>query len=249
MQVMRVATVLLLLLQMITYAAEGVPHWEQVVDEVLERARQVPSVPAPTVEQPPATHPLVEEFIRYFQTNGAGAWSTSLRRLTAMRSMIEATLEQEGIPHNLMWLGVVESGYRAEAVSPKNAAGIWQFMPETARRFGLNIDRKTDRNDERLDAVKSTRAAARYLRFLYQMFGDWQLALAAYNAGEARVQAAIDASGSKDFWKLAERGLLPRETRAYVPAVLAAQLLGESKQAALPGGKRGSVEAPFSLAP
>lgn len=136
--------------------------------------------------------------------------------------MIEQIFQQEGVPRELLWVGLVESGYVPDARSPKNAVGMWQFIPETAETFGLRVRG----NDERTDPVKSTRAAARYLSFLYARFGDWPLALAAYNAGEQRVHNAIAKARTADFWQLAASGLLPRETRAYVPAVLAAQHLG-----------------------
>jgi len=125
-------------------------------------------------------------------------------------------LAQEGLPADLLRVAKVESNFNPLALSPKNARGIWQLMPETARRYGLKVD---GRVDERVDPEKSTRAAARYLKELYALFGDWPLALAGYNAGEKRVQAARARSGSPDFAGLAS--LLPRETRNYVPAVLA----------------------------
>jgi membrane-bound lytic murein transglycosylase D len=120
---------------------------------------------------------------------------------------------------------------------------VWLFIPETAVRFGLSLGR----SDERLDPVKSARAAARYLKFLYGLFADWKLALAAYNAGEQRVLDAIRRSGSRDFWRLSTMRLLPEETREYVPAVLAAQQLGGAhaeparQDEATPRQQRGSV--------
>jgi hypothetical protein len=114
----------------------------------------------------------------------------------------------------------VESGFNPSALSPKGALGMFQFMPGTARRFGLRVD---GRVDERLDAARSAVAAARYLNFLHGMFGDWKLALAGYNAGENRVLEAIREGGTRDFHELSRRGLLPEETRLYVPRVLGRQ--------------------------
>ena len=240
-------------------AAEGLPRWSHLVDEVLKRAEAEASTREGTRdrerENVPMTsdvHPSVSEFIRYYQGSGAKTWSGSLRRLDSVRPMVEQTFAEQGVPQALMWLGLVESGYNPHARSPKSAVGMWQFIPDTARRFGLRVGK----DDERTDVAKSTVAAAKYLRFLYTLFGDWKLVLAAYNSGEARVQSAIERSGSRDFWTLAEGGYLPRETRAYVPAVLAAQFLGHGAEAVEPetharshGKGAQIVEAPFSLSP
>jgi membrane-bound lytic murein transglycosylase D len=109
----------------------------------------------------------------------------------------------------------VESAFDPRALSSKGARGLWQFMPETARRYGLRVDKYMD---ERLHVVRSTRAAARYMRDLHLLFGDWQLALAAYNAGEQRITAAIERAAGRSFSGLAH--VLPEETRLFVPAVL-----------------------------
>lgn len=140
------------------------------------------------------------------------------RRLQALGVDAARIFVEEGVPLELLVVAGVESGYDPLARSPKGARGIWQLMPETAARFGLRVDGQTD---ERVHAVLATRAAARYLRELHLRFGDWQLALAAYNAGEARIAAAVQRSGTRDFRQLAGRGFLPDETRRYVPAVLA----------------------------
>ena len=135
---------------------------------------------------------------------------------------------EEGVPEWLLSVGFVESTYNSAAHSPAQAHGIWQFIPGTGDRYGL---RRTAWTDERGSPEKSTRAAARYLRDLHALFGDWLLALAAYNWGEGRVARVIYRTGIRDFWTLADRGLLPQETTNYVPSVLAASrlLLGESK--------------------
>jgi len=128
-------------------------------------------------------------------------------------------LTEERIPIELLAVAFVESRFNPLALSPKGARGIWQLMPATAARYGLTVE---PLNDHRTHPEHSTRAAARYLRDLYQQFGDWKLALAAYNWGEGKVQRVIDRTGLRDFDEMARRGLLPLETRNYVPAVLAA---------------------------
>lgn len=142
-----------------------------------------------------------------------------LARYNVYRDSIARILREESLPAEAMSVAVVESGLNPMALSPKGARGLWQLMPETARRYGLIV---APENDHRLHPESATRAAARYLRDLYRLFGDWKLALAAYNAGEGRVERAILRAGVRDFDELSRRGLLPLETRNYVPAVLAA---------------------------
>ena len=141
---------------------------------------------------------------------------------------LASILREEGVPEQLAAVVQVESGGRSDALSPKGARGLWQLMPATAQQYGLRVGWKVD---DRLDMVLATRAAARYLRDLYRQFGDWQLALAAYNSGEQMVESAIVRAGSPDFALLSARRLIPEETRNYVPAVLrAAGWLGVSTQ-------------------
>lgn len=140
--------------------------------------------------------------------------------------MMRQVFREEGLPEELVYLPVIESGYVAAALSPKKASGPWQFMAETGRLYGLANDWWVD---ERRDPEKSTRAAARHLRRLFLIFKDWNLALAAYNAGDGRLRRAIRESGGvTDFWTLCDLkdrkgdGLIPSETRAYVPKFMAA---------------------------
>lgn len=152
------------------------------------------------------------------------AFNSALGRVQQLRSLLEPILREQGVPEDLAAIVLVESGGRATALSPKGARGLWQLMPETARRYGLTVS--TER-DERTDVIKATRAAARYLRDLYAQFGDWQLAFAAYNAGEQTVKRALLRAGSGTFQQI--NAFLPSETRAYVPAVTTARpLFGQS---------------------
>ena len=140
----------------------------------------------------------------------------SLARLHLLRPIIEPELARAGLPVELLGIVQVESGAQTFALSRRGARGLWQLMPDTARRYGLTV---TTERDERLDTSKSTRAAAGYLCDLYAQFGDWSLVFAAYNAGEQAIQRAVDRSGTTDFLQL--NRLLPAETRSYVPAVWA----------------------------
>lgn len=140
-------------------------------------------------------------------------------RVNNLRSTIEPILRGEGIPAELSAIVLVESGGLPMALSPKGARGVWQFMPDTARRYGLVV---SESRDDRTDVEKSTRAAAHYLRDLYSEFGDWPLVLAAYNAGELAVRDAMGRKVLGAFGPISAKGLLPLETRNYVPAVAAA---------------------------
>ena len=134
--------------------------------------------------------------------------------------LFEKYLEAYGLPTDLKYMAIVESGLQPSATSSVGAAGLWQFMPGTGQMFGL---RKTKYLDERRDPEKSTEAAVKYLKQLYEKFGTWELAMAGYNAGPGRVNYAIRRSGSKDYWKL--QRYLPRETRSYVPGFIAANYM------------------------
>jgi len=150
----------------------------------------------------------------------AGRESTAAQqRVQQLRPVVAPILRAEGVPPELTAVILVESGGNPAALSPKGARGLWQLMPDTARRYGLQVDGE---RDERLDIEKSTRAAARYLSDLHVQFGSWPLVLAAYNTGEQNIERAIARSHSVEFSVLSASGRIPLETRNYVPAVMAA---------------------------
>lgn len=166
--------------------------------------------------------PIVDDFVKFYSGPARGFYARAVQRFEQYHPMIREIFAREGVPMELAWIGLVESGYNPVARSRRAAVGIWQLIPATASRYGLAVGPRTDR---RTDPVMSTLAAARFLRHLYNAFGDWNLVLAAYNSGEERVSEAIARGGTTDFWELARRQLLPRETRDYVPAAV---LLGRT---------------------
>jgi len=153
------------------------------------------------------------------QSSVESGLTVAAMRVNLLRPAVEPILKSHGVPADLVAVILVESGGRATALSPKGARGLWQLMPDTARHYGLRVD---GIQDDRLDVFKATDAAARYLHDLYTQFGDWRLALAAYNTGEANVGSAILRAHTQDFDQLTNMRMLPLETRNYVPRVLAA---------------------------
>jgi membrane-bound lytic murein transglycosylase D len=167
----------------------------------------------------------VARYISYFSSRGRGTLEHALVRSGRYRDMILKTLKEEGVPQDLMYLAEAESGFHPLALSRVGARGMWQFMASRASGYGLA------RNwwvDERQDPDKATRAAARHLKDLYKQFGDWYLALAAYNSGPGTVQHAVERTGYADFWELYRRGVLPQETRNYVPIIVAVTIMAKN---------------------
>ena len=166
----------------------------------------------------------VAEWVRYFSQKDRERFQRYLDRGEAYREVIEDILEQNRVPADLYYLGLIESGYHTAAKSSAKAVGVWQFMKATGKMYRLAVDGYVD---ERKDPIRATEAAAKYLRDLYREFGSWNLALAAYNAGPGRIRGAIRRGGTRDFWELVSRRKLPRETVDYVPKFLAARYIGE----------------------
>ncbi len=151
---------------------------------------------------------------------------SSLQRASKYREMIQGVLKQEGVPQDLIYLAVAESGFQLQVVnSSSGAGGMWQFMPTNA--YGLT---RNGYFDERFDPEKSTRAYARYIKGLYAQFGDWYLAMAGYDWGPGNVQRAVMRTGYADFWQLYRRNAMPRETKNYVPQILAAIIMAKNPE-------------------
>ncbi len=179
-------------------------------------------------ELPLVLNAQVIRLINYFTgRRGIKTLRATMERAGAYRAMIERILEEEGVPRELLHLAQAESGFRPKAHSHARAAGMWQFLSSRGRQYGLHKDRYVD---ERQDPEKATRAAARHLLDLYGEFQDWHLAMAAYNSGPLRVRRAIQKAGSADYWTLCQRRLLPRETRNYVPIILAMTYLAKNPE-------------------
>ena len=167
----------------------------------------------------------VLSFLNFFQTpRGRAIVETGLRRAGRYRGMIGRVLSEEGVPQDLIYLAQAESAFQPTALSRAGARGMWQFVAYRGQEYGL---RHTWWLDERQDPEKATHAAAQHLRDLYKMFGDWYLAMAAYNCGPGNVQKAIERTGYADFWELYRRNVLPRETKNYVPIILALTLIAK----------------------
>jgi len=183
-----------------------------------------------TASQLPLTaNDEVLRYVTYFSSGrGKKILLSGLRRAGRYRPLIQRILDEECLPQELIHLAQAESGFFPRAFSRKKAGGMWQFMLSRGRQYGLE---KTVSVDERLDPEKATRAAARHLRDLYAEFGDWYLAMAAYNCGPLNVQRAIERTGYADFWELARRGVLPKETVSYVPVILAMIIIAKNPAA------------------
>jgi len=168
----------------------------------------------------------VAAYINYFSTTrGHDILQHALERGGRYREMIESTLRKEGVPQELIYLAQAESGFHPLALSRVGARGMWQFMSSRARGYGLQHNLWVD---ERQDPEKATRAAAHHLKDLYNQFGDWYLAMAAYNSGPGGVQSAVRRTGYADFWELYKRNVLPKETRNYVPIILAVTIMAKN---------------------
>jgi peptidoglycan lytic transglycosylase D len=201
--------------------------------EPIPRPAAVPLVSAPASPQRVSSYQIqqndqVLRFLEQFQTGYRRAvverWLTRSGRFLPMALDI---FRQKGLPDELVFTAMIESGFDPVAVSHAGAKGLWQFMAPTARQYGLRVDRWLD---ERLDPEKATVAAANYLTDLYKTFGSWELVQAAYNAGEMKVLRAIQGTGTRDFWSLADTRFLRDETKNFVPAIHAVTIIGQEPE-------------------
>jgi membrane-bound lytic murein transglycosylase D len=200
------------------------------LEELKEKTADSVELALPEVDMPQSDIPLtlnskVEYFLYYFQTNGKPSFSRWLSRSSRYIPMMKEILKREGMPEDLVYVAMIESGFHMHARSWANAVGPWQFISGTGRRYSLRIDQWID---ERKDPVKATVAAALYLKELYGMFkGDWYLAAAGYNAGENKILRAISMYNTSDFWEISRGSYLKRETKEYVPKLLAAAIIAK----------------------
>lgn len=200
------------------------------LEELHEKPANLPDLELPEADLPLADIPLtmnskVEYFLYYFQTRGKESFSRWLARSSRYIPMMKEILKRESMPEDLVYVAMIESGFHLHAKSFANAVGPWQFISGTGKRYDLRIDQWVD---ERKDPVKATTAAARYLKELYTMFnGDWYLAAAGYNAGENKILRAINKYNTSDFWEISRGSYLARETKEYVPKLLAAAIIAK----------------------
>ncbi len=179
----------------------------------------------PDSDIPLTLNSKVNYFINYFQTKGRYSFARWISRSERYIPMMKEILRKEGMPEDLVYLAMIESGFTPHAISVASAVGPWQFMSGTGKRYDLRID---DWIDERRDPIKSTVAAALYLKELYALFNnDWYLAAAGYNAGENKILRAINMYDTRDFWEISKGSYLKRETKDYVPKLLAAAIIAK----------------------
>lgn len=209
--------------------ALGLDGWrpDVTVPDALSRVEEV----APTTQLPAEVNVRVEKWMRRFMTDQKGTFEIFLGREAIYAELIQGKLRDRGMPEDLLYLAMMESGFSPRATSKKSAAGMWQFMAPTAAQYGLRLDKWVD---ERRDTVKATDAALDYLQTLNQRYDSWHLAAAAYNAGPARVDRALRRRGDVGlgdqdvYWDIIDH--LPRETREYVPKILAATALAKQAE-------------------
>jgi len=204
------------------YAKSGIPGWDPGLEEELKKwDHQV------KFDVPIEMNRQVRAYLVYFSTERKAIFTRYLSRSSRYLPMIKETFQEYGLPDDLAYLALIESGFSNKATSHAAAVGMWQFIRGTGVRYGLTIDSYVD---ERRDPEKATKAAAKYLLDLYKQFGSWYLAAASYNCGEGRVQRELNQSNHKNFWQLSENQCLPNETKNYVPQMIAATIIAKNPE-------------------
>lgn len=173
---------------------------------------------------PSEVNPLVDKWINYFQGKGRGHMERYLARSARYEKLMKKVLRDNKVPEDLFYIALIESGFSARATSHASAVGYWQFIRGTGKRYGMEINKFVD---ERRDPEIATQAAADYFRTLYSMFGSWYLSMASYNVGEGKVKRETIRLDTRDFWEIAKKKRLPRETVNYIPKYLAARLIAK----------------------
>ncbi len=213
-----------------TQSAKDVAEFRAELQDVYAKLVAMESKPASpaTVDVEAAAsipipdHRSIRGAVNLFSTDLKPNVQSYLTRAAKYRKMIDKALSEAGVPNALSYLPLIESGYSSTMTSRAGARGMWQFMSDTAREYGLRVDWWVD---ERADPERSTRAAAQYIKDLYREFNDWPLTLAAYNAGPGRIRRALADTGASSFWELCDESALPKETRGYVPTFYATLII------------------------
>ncbi len=206
------------------FLGDSITSWDDLIDVVLSSEEVEVDTSAALLQTYPGV-PLVvnshvEQAIVFFQTRAYKVFTRWLERAGEAIPYFSALLKEEGMPEEIVYLAMIESGFSNSAYSRAHASGPWQFIASTAKIYGLEVGYYYD---ERRDPELATRAACRYLKKLYDQFGDWYLAFASYNCGEMRVEKTVKRVGTNDYWRIRE--FLPKQTRDYVPYYLAARLI------------------------
>lgn len=197
---------------------------------------------APIFDIPVIYNHKVQFWVKHFQTAGRRDFERWLARSTRFTPYILEELDKAGLPKDILYTAMIESGFSVGAESPAAAVGIWQFIKPTAERYGLTVNWWLD---ERKNYVKSTKAAIRYKKDLFGLFGSWYLVAASYNCGEQRVRNMIKKYATNNFWELVKMGSLPKETMDYVPKIIAATLI--AKAPALYGFRNINYDVPYEF--
>jgi membrane-bound lytic murein transglycosylase D len=186
-----------------------------------------PEIDGSTYDVPIVRNESVEDYIEYFQTEIRDKFTLWLERSGRYIPLMRQVFKEHGLPEDLVFVALIESGFNPYAYSRSRAVGPWQFIKGTGRLYGLRIDNWID---ERRDPIKSTYAAARYFKDLYDRFGSWPLAMAAYNAGERKIERALVRAKADDFWDLRSTRYIRRETKGYVPKFMAATIIAKNPE-------------------